>query len=51
VQEPLAGEKMQRVAKKNLRKLPVDFDALVRLPPPRAIHDEVDCENMQEMID
>ena len=29
----------------NLRKLPGDFDSLVRLHPPAAIHDEVAYEN------
>ena len=42
---------MQRIAKKSVRKLPVDFASLVRLYAPRAIHDEVDYATMQEVID
>lgn len=42
---------MLRVAKLSARKLPPDFDSLVRLYPPRAISDEVEYQNMQEMID
>jgi HTH-type transcriptional regulator/antitoxin HigA len=33
------------------RELPADFDSLVRLHPPCAIHDEAGFENTQEMID
>ncbi len=33
------------------RRLPTEFDALVRLYPPRAIHDEVEYANAQEVID
>ena len=42
---------MSRATKINLTDLPRDFDALVRMYPPRAISDEVEYDNMQEMID
>jgi HTH-type transcriptional regulator/antitoxin HigA len=35
----------------NLRKLPGDFDSLVRLHPPAAIHDEVAYENANGLVD
>ena len=34
----------------NLRKLPGDFDSLVRLHPPAAIHDEVAYENANGLV-
>jgi HTH-type transcriptional regulator/antitoxin HigA len=42
---------MQRVASTQKHALPKAFDELVRLFPPRPIHDEVGYDNMQEMID
>ncbi|QOV87872.1 helix-turn-helix domain-containing protein [Humisphaera borealis] len=33
------------------RDLPASFEALVRIYPPRAIQDEVDYKNTQELID
>jgi len=42
---------MQRVSKLRVRDLPTDFDSLVRMYPPRAIHDEVEYDNMQDVID
>ncbi len=34
----------------NLRTLPADFDSLVRLNPPAAIHDEVSYENAMDLV-
>ena len=42
---------MQRVVRKAKRTLPTAFEDLVRMHPPRPIHDEVDYENAQETID
>lgn len=42
---------MKRKALALAPKLPASFDELVRLYPPRAIRDEVDSRNTQEMID
>ena len=42
---------MSRATKIIPRDLPKDFDALVRMHPPRAIGDEVEYENTQEIID
>jgi HTH-type transcriptional regulator/antitoxin HigA len=42
---------MPRVAANSAKKLPGDFDALVRRMPPSAIRDRVDYVNTQEMID
>jgi HTH-type transcriptional regulator / antitoxin HigA len=47
----MEGELMRRVAKKLKDLLPTDFEDLVRVFPPRPIHDEVGYENAQEMID
>jgi HTH-type transcriptional regulator/antitoxin HigA len=41
---------MPRIASKS-KKLPSEFEDLVRLHPPRPIHDESDYDNMQEVID
>jgi HTH-type transcriptional regulator / antitoxin HigA len=40
-----------RMTRYSARKLPTDFDSLVRLHVPCAIRDEVSYENAQEMID
>jgi HTH-type transcriptional regulator/antitoxin HigA len=42
---------MTRLTSRAARDLPTDFRDLVRLHPPRAIHDEVAYRNTQEMID
>ena len=42
---------MLRVSKTTFNQLPSDFDALVRFYRPRAIRDEVDYANAQEVID
>jgi HTH-type transcriptional regulator/antitoxin HigA len=42
---------MPRVAHKARLSLPTRFEDLVRLYPPRAIHDEVEYDNAQEIID
>ena len=33
------------------RDMPRRFEELVRMYPPRAIHDDADCDNVQEIID
>jgi HTH-type transcriptional regulator/antitoxin HigA len=33
------------------KDLPSDYDALVRMLPPRAIHDEAEYENTQDIVD
>jgi HTH-type transcriptional regulator/antitoxin HigA len=33
------------------KDLPTDYDELVRMQPPRAIHDEAEYENTQEIVD
>jgi HTH-type transcriptional regulator / antitoxin HigA len=42
---------MRRVKAVSAGELPQDFEALVRLFPPRAIHDEIEYRNTQQMID
>jgi antitoxin component HigA of HigAB toxin-antitoxin module len=42
---------MPRVAKTSPTRLPSSYDELVQLHAPRAIADEVDYQNMQEIID
>ncbi len=42
---------MPRTSRKLAHNLPTDFDSLVRLHPPAAIHDEVGYENTQEIVD
>ena len=41
----------QKPAKSRLRQLPSAFAELVKLHPPRVIHDETDYENTQEIAD
>lgn len=42
---------MPRLRHISTRDLPTSFDALVQIYPPRAIQDEVDYKNTQELID
>jgi HTH-type transcriptional regulator/antitoxin HigA len=42
---------MSKVIGKTKKTLPTDFDALLRLFPPRSIHDGAEYDNMQGMID
>jgi antitoxin component HigA of HigAB toxin-antitoxin module len=42
---------MPRVGKISRRAIPTKFEDLVALYPPRAIHDDVDYRNAQELLD
>lgn len=42
---------MPRTRRQQVIQLPRDFAELVRMHPPRAIHDEAEYDNTQEMID
>jgi antitoxin component HigA of HigAB toxin-antitoxin module len=47
----MEGEPMPSVNRKIKLALPTEFEELVRMHPPRPVHDEIGYETAQEMID